>query len=1284
MSFSMQELAGNDQDKNQSQPAAPASNPQATPAAQPPNTVVNATPASPKDPNSFSMTELGSPSQGTVQADADEKAKQAQEDAARKAEISKHGLIHRAWDWVNQPVFDNVLPEGIKTSDIVKAIAFEKMYNEAYIPGVNDFDTKAEVHLGGVGGNKKPTAQDAQQQQQNLAQQKGVVRKFIEAHANDQSLARAIVDPEARQNIMQGLKTGVAGAAKDTADMASGFTSPLSLATMGLGSVEFEAIPAVGKIAKAVNTLAGTAFGLQGAYNTVKGLYHMGQQGVTPENVQETLGGASQATMGAAAPLHVAQGALTDAVRPVTKTIAGQDVPVRPEGFIANAAAKSVDQSVLDKATGKTATAVQQGIGNVAGEGSGSEATTALGDRDRFGVRGHAEDLQAQSKPAYQELDALSDNAFSDAQARAKRSRLDFSTEGREKYEKALADQDDIMHKYRNELADKGYDVDEIAGNYRKSVAMGKIADKLDIATGPKAGGGYEVDGQKLANQIDRLRRAPEGKNLFDKAGLTSDHVQALSDLADTLRKEQVKPQFGGLTRLAAKALAIAGAGGGGISGLAEALTGESMAEKIGSKVVTSMLGDAMTSEPAARALNTALQGGPTKLGVWDGFKQAVNKVMSSQRGAIGADIEQGNAPQSNKFGRAGVGGKPLDFSLEKGLPDENGVAQHTLSIDSGDEHLGVLNIEQGSPDSWTIKDAALKQGETGKGYGRQAYEQAFKEASDAGMKTVDSDISMSTKAASVWKKLQAAHPDAVTEENGQYSVDLDKLNNPPQEDEETTPAFGNNPESEISTRSISSGSGKTFNRVPNDPTAVTGMDAIEQAEQQKPGYMRDLLDKVLSYKDNGLKLTPEQIADPKAGLKAVVDHWADNLTWLHDKMPPELRQIAKQWYDSAHKMSQGIADKYGTTNEKVAASIAAISPQNPWDVNVGQAERVVKAYMTARNHPWTPEMDQALSKKIADSLKGKKPQVEYAENLKKIRGKTFDELENPKKPDVGNYNQALWTTMYEKAHGNPQTPTYAPDGTIRGYQTFNFGLLDGAAKALAILKGDGSPQSIHDIIGDGHKIRNFYNNIISPNSELGHATIDTHHVNADMLKPMSSKNDVEVKDNFGGAPSHKGTGQKGTYSLHHEALKQAAAARGILPREMQSITWEGIKTLMGDEKKTPELRKAVTEIWQQHQAGELTLNEARDKIVKAAGGFDKPGWAKEREANAQSNTGSDEGRGSTADAGELPTLGVRGESASGPRARSGGNVPAPVSTEGRGARSETDWAKAVKSAKRK
>jgi hypothetical protein len=1276
MSFSMQDMTQPDPSTHPQPAAQPASSPQAAAPAQP-NTVVQASPTSPQDPNSFSMNEM-SPDVAQSQAQQEAAAK-AEADKKNKEDISKHGLLHRTWDWVNQPIFDNVLPEGIKTADIIKAAAFEKMYGEAYIPGVNDFDTKAETHFGMKGG-KMDKATEAKMQ-------KGKIRQYLEDHTNGWS--EVALNPEAR-------RAGVAGAAKDTADMAAGFTSPLSLGTLGLGSEEVQGAKAVGKIAKVASPLVGTAFGLQGAYNAATGGYKMATEGATPENVQETLGGLGQAALGSTSAVHAGgdiADTLREKVRPVTKTVAGQDVPVRPDGFLSDVAAKSVEPSVLQEAAGKTAAAVQRGVGEVTKGAVGSGADTAVSDRDRFGIRAHADDLKQQSVPAFQELDRLSDGVFSDAQQDEARARGDFSIEGREKLDEARKMQEYIMDEHRDALAKSGYDVDEMKSNYRKQVALNDIATKFDQATRAKSGGGYEVNGEKLANQIDRLRRMPEGKNLFDKAGLTTDHVDALADLADTLRKEQVEPKFGGLTKLAAKALAI-GSFGHGITGLAEALTGESMAEKIGSKLMTKMLGEAMTSEPAAQNMNAAIKGGPSSP-AWDTFTDTLKRLWQEDQG----EMETPGTGEMGQIGRKSLTPIPTETNPEFKLkPRENGDLEMTHP--NGESQM-VLHPE---PDTRPGMEGKTQLRQTGisavdhPGAGQEMMDEAatrLKGSEKYSRIVSDYPDRRSPDNERHWQRLADRGHDVQTEPSNdsfgdpwdaQWNLENTKLNAgdtgknyfiPTAAGE--TPATGVNPENEISTRSISSGSEDkgTFNRVPNDRAAVTGWDAIEQAEHQKPGYMRDLLDKVLSYKDNGIKLTPEQMADPRAGLKAVVDHWADNLTWLHDKMPPELRAIAKQWYDSAHVMANDIATRYGTTRPKVAGAIAALSPQNPWDVNVGQAERIIKAYQTLQDHPWTPEMDQALSKKIADSLKGKKPQVEYAENLKKIRGKTFAELENPKDPDTANYNQALWTTMYEKAHGNPQTPTYAPDGTIRGYQTFNFGLLDGAAKALAIMKGDGSAQSIHDIIGDGHKIRNFYNNIESPNSEMGHATIDTHHVNADMLKPMSSKNDVEVKDNFGGSPSHKGTGQKGTYSLHHEALKQAAAARDILPREMQSITWEGIKTLMGDEKKTPELRKAVTEIWQQHQAGELTLNEARDKIVKAAGGFDKPGWAKEREANAQSNTSSNEGSEGATDTSELPVLGVRGESPSAAGAGGGGNVSTSVPTAGAGA----DWTKAVQNA---
>ena len=152
--------------------------------------------------------------------------------------------------------------------------------------------------------------------------------------------------------------------------------------------------------------------------------------------------------------------------------------------------------------------------------------------------------------------------------------------------------------------------------------------------------------------------------------------------------------------------------------------------------------------------------------------------------------------------------------------------------------------------------------------------------------------------------------------------------------------------------------------------------------------------------------------------------------------------------------------------------------------------------------------------------------------------------------------------------------------------------------------------------MGEGHKIRNFYNNIINPLSERGHVTVDTHQVGASLLKPLSQE-DLEVSHNFGSGnkkfvPSpakHAGTGLKGSYPVYEEAVRRAAAELGLQPRELQSITWEGIRSLMGDTKKTPELRRAVSAIWRAHEEGALTIDQARQEILKASGGFSKPLW---------------------------------------------------------------------------
>jgi hypothetical protein len=152
--------------------------------------------------------------------------------------------------------------------------------------------------------------------------------------------------------------------------------------------------------------------------------------------------------------------------------------------------------------------------------------------------------------------------------------------------------------------------------------------------------------------------------------------------------------------------------------------------------------------------------------------------------------------------------------------------------------------------------------------------------------------------------------------------------------------------------------------------------------------------------------------------------------------------------------------------------------------------------------------------------------------------------------------------------------------------------------------------------MGRGHKVRNFYNNIVNPLSERGHTTVDTHQVGASLLKPLTQI-DLEVMHNFGSGnkkfvPSpaqHLATGVRGSYPVYEEAVRRAAGELGLQPRELQSITWEGIRSLMGDTKKTPELKRAVSDIWRQHEEGGLSIDQARQEILKASGGFAKPNW---------------------------------------------------------------------------
>jgi hypothetical protein len=174
---------------------------------------------------------------------------------------------------------------------------------------------------------------------------------------------------------------------------------------------------------------------------------------------------------------------------------------------------------------------------------------------------------------------------------------------------------------------------------------------------------------------------------------------------------------------------------------------------------------------------------------------------------------------------------------------------------------------------------------------------------------------------------------------------------------------------------------------------------------------------------------------------------------------------------------------------------------------------------------------------------------------------------------------------------------------------------LDALGKVVSVLD-DGSIDNIHHQLGFNHKVRNFYNNIVNPWSDAGHTTVDTHHIGAGWLSPLGSKED-RVLHAFGnsnpghpGAPKHGPVGLQGTSALHAEATRQVAARHDMLPNEMQSVLWEGKKSLFD---KMPEGAEAkIKATWKKVHDGELSPERARKQIVKDAGGFKPPAWLPE------------------------------------------------------------------------
>jgi len=390
---------------------------------------------------------------------------------------------------------------------------------------------------------------------------------------------------------------------------------------------------------------------------------------------------------------------------------------------------------------------------------------------------------------------------------------------------------------------------------------------------------------------------------------------------------------------------------------------------------------------------------------------------------------------------------------------------------------------------------------------------------------------------------------------------------------------------------------------------------AVKSTESPDEEYLRIDLDTARSdprsFKHNVGVVTqypnyrPRQgVTSPDGRAEAFIEDIEGNLLFLHDAVDPAIRTRSAQWYDGTSVIVDRFGQAYpGLSRRQYSGVIAALSPQKDWFMNASLAERVIQTKSMFSRHRFDDGMAQVAERlTLNDAAKGK---------IKNIIGKRLDEVSDP-------IEQAWFIRLFDEAHNPRSYSVISPEGEFMHLNQ----RLDGSNASVAwggsgeIAKGvsiidDGSIGNISGRLGNMHKVRSFNNNIIDPNNPMGDVTIDTHAVAAGLMRPLSGSS-AEVGHAFGGlgAANNSVLGVNGTYPLYAEAYRRAAARRGLLPRQMQSITWEASRGLF-----TPVMKRnkqyvaEVDRIWELYRNNRISIDEARRSVHDISGGIDAPAW---------------------------------------------------------------------------
>ena len=360
--------------------------------------------------------------------------------------------------------------------------------------------------------------------------------------------------------------------------------------------------------------------------------------------------------------------------------------------------------------------------------------------------------------------------------------------------------------------------------------------------------------------------------------------------------------------------------------------------------------------------------------------------------------------------------------------------------------------------------------------------------------------------------------------------------------------------------------------------------------------------------------LSPETYRekDVRAAADMVANDMSNNLLFLHDlaldTFGPEVVKRMSKWYDGANVIAKKFADEYGVSIEQSAAILATLSPQKHWFANVSLAENVMDVMRNHQDTVFDAAVEKAARASIKNSVGTTSSKRVLYEYIRAISGKKLSDLNILEEKTV--FTRFLSQSIHPKL-----AYVVTPEGKLTPGSSVAVawsGVPISSNSVNAFL--DGSVNNLTVALGGGHKVRDFYGNIVDPMSPFFY-TSDTHNVAASLLLPVGGT-DFEVSHNFGGNPGvGEGpklpvigttvTGLQGTYPLYLEAGRRAAEQRNVLPRQMQSITWEMIRIMFTDDMKTPAFMDSVKRVHDQVRSGGLDIDSARQNIIELSGGRD-------------------------------------------------------------------------------